>query len=160
MAKKKDSSPHMIHRGLIAQNKRARYDYEIMEEVEAGLVLTGTEVKSLRHGRAQINESHAGEKEEAVYLFNAYIAQYSQGTHYNHEERRPRKCLLKKRQIDKLLGAASKKGMTIVPIKLYFNDRGIAKVLLGLGKGKKEYEKRDTIKQRDWERQKAALLRE
>lgn len=160
MAKKKDNSPHMIHSGLIAQNKRARYDYEIIEEIEAGLILTGTEVKSLRHGRAQINEAHAGEKEGAIYLFNANIAQYKQGNIHNHEERRPRKCLLKTRQINKLINAAGAKGMTIVPIKLYFNSRGLAKVLLGLGKGKKAYEKRDTIKKRDWERQKASLLRE
>ena len=149
----------MIHRGLVAQNRRARYDYEILEELEAGLVLTGTEVKSLRLGKAQINEAHAGDKDGELFLFNAYIAHYNQGNIHNHEEKRPRKCLMKKKQIDKFLGATKQKGVTIVPIKLYFNDRGVAKILLGLGKGKKEFEKRDTIKKRDWERQKADILR-
>ena len=149
----------MIHRGLVAQNRRARYDYEILEELEAGLVLTGTEVKSLRLGKAQINEAHAGDKDGELFLFNAYIAHYNQCNIHNHEEKRPRKCLMKKKQIDKFLGATKQKGVTIVPIKLYFNDRGVAKILLGLGKGKKEFEKRDTIKKRDWERQKADILR-
>lgn len=149
----------MIHSGLVAQNRRARYDYEILEELEVGLVLTGTEVKSLRHGRSQINEAYAGDKDGEVYLFNAYIAHYAQGNIHNHEERRPRKCLLKKKQAKKLLDAIKQKGMTLVPIKLYFNKRGIAKLLIGLGKGKKVFEKRDTIKKRDWERQKANILR-
>lgn len=159
MAKKKDSGPKMIQKGLIAQNKRARYDYEILEEEEVGLVLTGTEVKSLRHGRAQINEAHAADIDGEVFLLNAYIAHYSQGNMFNHQERRNRKCLMKKRQAKKWLGAIKQKGMTLVPIKLYFNDRGIAKLLLGLGKGKKAFEKRETVKKRDWERQKANLMR-
>jgi SsrA-binding protein len=156
-AEKKPSS--LIHSGLVAQNRRARYDYEITEELEVGLVLTGTEVKSLRHGRAQINEAFAGDKNGEMHLFNAYIAHYAQGNIFNHEERRPRKCLLKKRQAKKLLGAIKQKGMTLVPIKLYFNERGVAKLLIGLGKGKKEFEKRDAIKERDWNRQKGDLMR-
>lgn len=149
----------MIHSGLIAQNKRARYDYEIIQEVEAGLMLTGTEVKSLRQGRAQINDAYAGEKNGEIWLLNAKISPYAMGNRHNHEETRPRKCLLHRREMDKLLGAIKTKGMTLVPIKLYFNNQGRAKVLLGLGKGKKEFEKRDTIKQRDWDRQKAQIMR-
>jgi SsrA-binding protein len=159
MAKNTSTSSPMIHSGLIAQNKRARFDYQILEEIEAGLILTGTEVKSMRLGKAQINDAHAAEKNGEIWLLNAKIAPYAMGNRFNHEETRPRKCLLKKRQADKLLGAIKTKGMTLIPIRLYFNNRGIAKVLLGLGKGKKEYEKRDSIKQRDWDRQKAQIVR-
>lgn len=150
----------MIHSGLVAQNKRARYDYEIIEQLEVGLVLSGTEVKSLRLGKAHINEAYVGDKDGELCLFGAMIANYEQGNRFNHEERRPRKCLAHKKQVAKFLGAIQQKGMTIVPIRLYFNDRGIAKLLVGLGKGKKDFEKRDTIKKRDWERQKANLLRQ
>ncbi len=149
----------MIHSGPVAQNRRARFDYEITQEVEAGLVLTGTEVKSLRMGKVQINDAYAGEKDGEIWLLNAKIAPYAMGNRYNHEETRPRKCLLHKKERDKLLGAIKTKGMTLVPIKLYFNNQGRAKILLGLGKGKKEFEKRDTIKQRDWDRQKAQIVR-
>ncbi len=149
----------MIHSGLVANNRRARYDYQILEELEAGLVLTGTEVKSLRLGKCQINDAHIGEKDGELYLLNAHIAPYLQGNIFNHEERRPRKCLLHKKQINKLIGAIQQKGITIIPIKLYFNQRGIAKLLIGLGKGKKLFEKRETIKKRDWERQKADIMR-
>jgi SsrA-binding protein len=159
MSKKEKSHSQMIHSGQIAQNKRARYDYEILEEFEAGLVLRGTEVKSLRMGKANINDAHAGEKDGGLWLFNLQIAAYEMGNRFNHEERRPRQCLLHKKQINKLLGALRVKGLTIIPIKMYFNDRGIAKVLLGLGKGKKAFEKRETIKQRDWDREKAQIIR-
>ena len=156
---KKDKKSDMIHSGLIAQNKRARYDYEIIEELEVGLVLTGTEVKSLRKGKAQIADAYIGEKEGELYIFNSMISAYKQGNRFNHEETRPRKCLAHKRQAEKWLEAIQQKGMTIVPIRLYFNDRGIAKMMIGLGKGKKAYEKRDSIKEREWQRKKADLLR-
>lgn len=160
MASKKTSKNTLISHGLIAQSKRARYDYEILEEVEAGLLLTGTEVKSLRHGRAQINEAYVGEKEGGLWLLGAAISPYAGGNIRNHEEKRPRKCLLHKRQEKKLMGEIAKKGITLIPLKLYFNDRGLAKLLIGLGKGKKEFEKRDTIKKRDWEKQKARIMKE
>lgn len=160
MAKQpKENRPQMIHSGLVAHNKRARYDYEMIEELEAGMVLTGTEVKSLRRGKCQINDAHAAEKDGELWLLNSSIAPYEMGNRHNHEERRPRKLLLKAKQRNKLLGAIKTKGLTIVPIKLYFNDRGVAKILIGLGKGKKEFEKRDTIKQRDWDKQKGQIMR-
>lgn len=159
MAKTKNVKPQMIHSGLVAHNKRARYDYEIIEEIEAGLVLTGTEVKSLRKGKCQINDAHAAEKDGELWLLNASIAPYEMGNRFNHEERRPRKLLLRAKQRNKLLGAIKTKGMTVIPVKLYFNDRGVAKILIALGKGKKEYEKRDTIKQRDWDKQKGQIMR-
>jgi len=160
MAKQpKSKGQALLSHGLIAKNKRAYYDYEILEEVEAGLVLSGTEVKSLRASRAQINEAHAGEKDGGVWLFNAMISSYSHGNRQNHEERRPRKCLLHKKQVNRLLGEVSKKGVTLVPLRLYFNSRGLAKVILGLGKGKKEYEKRASIKDRDWKREQSAILK-
>jgi SsrA-binding protein len=159
MAKEKNSRSNFIKTGPITHNRRARYDYEIVEEQEAGLVLTGTEVKSLRYGKAQIDEAYAAAQGGEIWLINATIAPYAMGNIHNHEEKRPRKCLMKQKQIQKWAKALAAKGMTIVPIKLYFNDRGVAKILLGLGKGKKEYEKRDTIKDRDWNRQKAQLMR-
>ena len=160
MASKKDSGPAVIRSGLVAANKRARYDYEILEEFEAGLVLTGTEVKSLRYGRAQILEAYATVKNGEAWLVNASISPYAMGNIHNHEEKRPRKCLLKAKQIKKIGTALATKGMSLVPLRLYFNDRGMAKVMLGLGKGKKEYEKRSAIKDRDWNREKAQLLRD
>ena len=159
MAKATESRSHFIKTGLVAQNRRARYDYEISDEQEAGLVLTGTEVKSLRYGKAQINDAYAMVENGEVWLLNASIQPYAMGNIHNHEERRPRKCLLKQRQIKKWGGALATKGMTLVPIKLYFNEKGVAKILLGLGKGKREFEKRDTIKERDWSRQKANIMR-
>jgi SsrA-binding protein len=143
----------------VAFNRKARYDYSIEEEIEAGIVLTGTEVKSLREGKANINDAYAGEKEEAIWLFNAHIAEYAGGNRFNHEPRRPRKLLLHERQIKKLIGRLKVKGVTLIPMSLYFNRRGLAKVRLGLATGKKEYEKRDTIKKRDWQREKARIVR-
>lgn len=145
--------------GNIAVNRKARFEYSVEEEFEAGIVLTGTEVKSLRAGKAQIGDSYAGEKDGAIWLFNAYIAEYAGGNRFNHETNRPRKLLLHKKQIRKLLGRLKVKGVTLVPLSLYFNNRGMAKVKLALAVGKKQYEKRDTIKKRDWERDKARIMR-
>ncbi|MCE2927711.1 MAG: SsrA-binding protein SmpB [Rickettsiales bacterium] len=155
MAGKADSSSITV-----ANNRKAFANYAIEEEFEAGLVLTGTEVKSLRAGKANIADAYAGPKGEELWLFNATIAPYAGGNRFNHEERRPRKLLMHKRQINKLIGRLKVKGVTLVPLALYFNSRGMAKIKLGLGTGKKEYEKRDTIKQRDWQRDKARIMRE
>jgi SsrA-binding protein len=145
---------------VVADNRRARFNYEIGQTLEAGVVLTGTEVKSLREGRSNIADSFAGEKEGELWLFNAYIPEYQQASRFNHETRRPRKLLLHKREVNKLLGAVQREGMTVVPLKVYFNDRGRAKVELALGRGKKLHDKRETEKKRDWSREKGRLLRE
>jgi SsrA-binding protein len=143
----------------VAQNRRARRDYFIEEKMEAGLVLTGTEVKSLRAGHANIREAYATEKSGEMWLHNAYIAEYASGRD-NHEPRRARKLLLHKRQIEKLIGGVQKDGMTVVPLALYFNARGIAKLEVGLAKGKKQFDKREDEKKRDWNREKARLMRD
>lgn len=148
------------NKGNIAVNRKARFEYSVEEEIEAGIVLTGTEVKSLRVNKVQINDSYAGEKNGEIWLFNAYIAEYEGGNRFNHETHRPRKLLLHKKQVRKLLGRLKVKGVTLVPLSLYFNNRGIAKIKLALATGKKEYEKRDTIKQRDWQRDKARIMRQ
>ena len=153
---KSDIAAHRI----AAQNRKARHTYEIEDTLEAGIVLTGSEVKALREGRANIAESYAKAEGGEVWLVNAHIPEYKQAGQFNHEPRRPRKLLLKKREAAKLIGAAEREGMTLVPLKVYFNNRGIAKLELGLGKGKKHYDKRETQKKRDWDRQKARLLRE
>jgi SsrA-binding protein len=145
--------------GNIAFNRKARFEYSVEEEFEAGIVLVGTEVKSLRANKVQINDAYAGEKEGTIWLFNAYIGEYA-GNRFNHETNRPRKLLLHKKQIRKLLGKLKVKGTTLVPLSLYFNSRGLAKIKLALATGKKEYEKRDTMKQRDWQRDKARIMRE
>ncbi|MDD2325187.1 MAG: SsrA-binding protein SmpB [Alphaproteobacteria bacterium] len=145
----------------VALNRKARHDFFITDTVEAGIVLTGTEVKSLRLGHASIQESFAGGKEGGIFLFNAYIAEYAQaGRHLQHETHRPRALLLHKREKDKLLGAIKKEGLTLIPLGLYFNKRGIAKLELGLAKGKQKADKREAIKERDWQRDKARLMRE
>jgi SsrA-binding protein len=145
----------------VALNRKARYDYFIVDNVEAGIVLVGTEVKSLRSGQASIQESFAAPREGALYLINAYVPEYKQaGEHLQHETRRARKLLLKKREMNKLMGQVNREGMTIVPLGIYFNHRGIAKVELGLAKGKHKSDKRDTIKKRDFEREKARAMRE
>lgn len=143
----------------IAVNRKARFEFSIEEEIEAGIVLTGTEVKSLRAGKAQITDAYAGEKNGEIWLFNAYIAEYTGGNRFNHETNSPRKLLLHKKQIRKLLGRLKVKGVTLVPMSLYFNSRGLAKIKLALATGKKQYEKRDTIKARDWQRDKARIMR-
>ncbi len=144
----------------VAENRRARYDYYIDEKFEAGIVLTGTEVKSLRFGEGSIAESYAEVKEEEVWLINANIPEFSHGNRYNHEPKRPRKLLLNVREINKLHGAVMRQGMTLVPLSIYFNGRGRAKVELALAKGKKAPDKRATEKERDWKREQGRLLRE
>jgi SsrA-binding protein len=145
---------------LVAENRKARFNYDIEEKLEAGVVLTGSEVKSLRAGRANIAESYATEEGAELYLINAHIAEYAGAARDGHAPTRPRKLLLHAREIARLIGAVNRQGMTLVPLKLYFNARGIAKVQLGLAKGKKLHDKRDTEKKRDWERQKGRLMRE
>jgi SsrA-binding protein len=145
---------------LIAENRKARFNYEIEDKLEAGLVLTGSEVKSLRAGKANIADSYASDEGGALYLINAHIAEYSQAGRANHEPTRRRKLLLHRRELDRLRGAIQREGMAVVPLRLYFNARGIAKVQLGLAKGKKLHDKRETEKKRDWERQKGRLMRE
>jgi SsrA-binding protein len=145
---------------IVADNRKARYNYEILDTYEAGIALTGTEVKSLRQGKATIGESYAGPSGEEFFLFNAYIPEYLQANRFNHETKRPRRLLLHKREIDKLIGATQREGFTVIPLKIYFNDRGRAKVELGLGRGKKLHDKRETEKERTWNREKARLMRE
>jgi SsrA-binding protein len=145
---------------VVADNRKARFNYEILDTLEAGIALTGTEVKSLRQGKATIGEAYAGPSGEELFLFNAYIPEYLQANRFNHETRRPRRLLLHKRQIDKLIGATQREGFTVIPLKIYFNERGRAKVELGLGRGKKLHDKRETEKKRSWDREKARLMRE
>jgi len=157
MAAKKDKDDNFR---TIAENRKARYNYEILETFEAGLELQGTEVKSLRNGKANIAEAYAGEMRNELYLFNGYIPEYLQANRFNHETRRPRRLLLHRREIDRLIAAVQKEGMTLVPLRLYFNDRGRAKLRIGLGRGKKLHDKRQTEKQRSWDREKSRLLRQ
>ena len=145
---------------VVAQNRRARHDYLIEETFEAGIALVGTEVKSLRQGHASINEAYAGNKDGELVLFNAHIPEYQATKHFGHEPRRVRKLLMHRREIRKLIGAVRRGGMTLVPLSIYFNKRGIAKVALALGRGKRTVDKRETVKERDWKRQKARLIRE
>ena len=147
-------------RTQVAQNRKARHNYLIEETLEAGLVLTGSEVKSLREGRASIGEAYAGEQEGELYLFNAHIPEYRAANRLNHAPKRPRKLLVHRRELNRLFGQIQREGYTVVPLSLYFNPRGIAKVELGLAKGKRQIDKRETTKRRDWDRQKARLLRE
>ena len=145
---------------VVADNRRARFDYEIIDTFEAGIELVGPEVKSLREGRANIGESYATVKDGELYLVNAYVPEYRQANRFNHETRRSRKLLLHRRQIDKLAGGVLREGLTIVPLRIYFNKRGRAKVGIALAKGKKLHDKRETIKERSWERERARLLRD
>ncbi len=144
----------------VAENRRARYDYFIDDKFEAGLMLTGTEVKSLRAGEATIAESYAEVRDGSVWLVNANVPEFSHGNRFNHEPKRPRKLLLNAREIDKLTGAVERKGMTLVPLSIYFNASGRAKVELALAKGKNSADKRQSTKDRDWQRDKARLMRE
>lgn len=158
---KKKSKAQAGGNTIIARNKRARFDYFIEETMEAGIVLVGTEVKALRSGKASINECYAGEHEGEIFLYNAYIPEYSQaGGYFQHMTRRPRKLLLHKKEVGRLLGSIQKKGVTLVPISLYFTPRGRVKVDLGIAKGKKQHDKRQTEKNRDWSRDKSRILRE
>ncbi|MFM8608613.1 MAG: SsrA-binding protein SmpB [Hyphomicrobiales bacterium] len=152
----KDAKP----RRIAAENRKARFEYAIADTFEAGIALQGSEVKSLRAGKATIGESYAAEKNGELFLVNAYIPEYLESHQFNHETKRPRKLLLHRRQVDKLVGAVQREGMTIVPLKIYFNDRGRAKVEISLAKGKNTADKRETAKKRDWEREKSRLLRD
>jgi SsrA-binding protein len=145
---------------VVAENRKARFNYEIMDTYEAGLVLTGTEVKSLREGKANIAESYASDEDGEIWLINSYLPEYLQANRFNHETRRRRKLLLSKREINRLRIAINREGMTLVPLKVYFNDVGRAKIELALAKGKKLHDKRETEKERDWNRQKGRLLRD
>ena len=147
-------------RKVVAENRRARRDYFIEDVIEAGIMLTGTEVKALREGQANIAESYASPEDGAIWLINANIPEYSAGNRQNHEPKRKRKLLLHKREIARLTQAVERKGFTIAPLKLYFNARGVAKLELGLAQGKKLHDKRDTVKERDWSRQQQRLLRD
>ncbi len=153
---KKDASG----RKIVADNRKARFNYQIGETFEAGIQLAGTEVKSLRSSRATIGESYVTPERGEVWLINANIPVYLQANRFNHDPKRPRKLLLNKREINKLMGAVERQGMTIVPLRLYFNDRGRAKLEIALAQGKKLHDKRETEKQRDWAREKGRLLRE
>lgn len=161
MAKNKKPGGLISTNKTVADNRRANFDYHIEDKFEAGLVLTGTEVKSLRHGQAMIAESHIAEKNGDIVLLNAHIPEYQQASpHLQHEPRRPRKLLLRKKEIGKLLGAVSREGYTIVPMRLFFNDKGLAKLECALAKGKKEFDKRQTEKKRDWNRDKQRIMRD
>ena len=144
---------------VVAENRKARFNYVIEDTIEAGISLTGTEVKSIRSGKSTIAESYADSKNGELWLINANIPEYLQANRFNHEPRRPRKLLLHKRQINKLIGAVEREGMTLIPLKLYFNEQGRAKLELALAKGKKLHDKRESEKKRDWSREKGRLLR-
>jgi SsrA-binding protein len=154
MAKKKDDGNK-----IIAENRKARHAYAIDSVLEAGIVLTGSEVKSLRNGKATIGESYAHAKDGEIFLVNSYIPEYTQASRFNHEPKRTRKLLVHKAQAAKLAASIQREGMTLIPLKLYFNAKGIAKLELGVAKGKKLHDKRETEKQRDWQRDKARLMR-
>jgi SsrA-binding protein len=154
------AKPEDAGRRIVARNRRATHDYFIDERFEAGMMLQGTEVKSLREGKANISEAYAAEQAGDLYLVNATIPEYHGGNRFNHEPRRPRKLLLHKRELAKLAGAVRKQGQTLVPLSLYFSPRGLAKIEIGLGRGKKIYDKRASIKERDWQRDKQRLLRD
>ena len=144
----------------VAENRRARFEYFLEDFFEAGIALTGTEVKSLRFGEGSIAESYAEVKGDEVWLVNANVPEFSHGNRFNHEPKRPRKLLLHQREIDKMRNAVAREGMTLIPLSVYFNGRGRAKVKLALAKGKKLHDKRETIKDRDWKRDQQRLLRE
>jgi SsrA-binding protein len=144
---------------VVADNRKARFNYEIGETFEAGISLTGTEVKSLRVGKATIAEAYADARGGEIWLVNSNISEYRQGGRFNHAPKRPRRLLLHRRQINKLVGAVEREGMTLVPLKLYFNEKGRAKIELALAKGKKLHDKRETEKKRSWERERGRLLR-
>ena len=145
---------------VVADNRTARFNYEIGEVFEAGIALTGSEVKSLRGGKATIAESYADTRGDEIWLINSNIPEYLQAARFNHTPKRPRKLLLHRRQIDKLMGAVEREGMTLVPLKLYFNDKGRAKIEIALGRGKKLHDKRETERKRSWQREKGRLLRQ
>lgn len=145
---------------IVADNRRARFDYSIDQVFEAGIALTGTEVKSLRFGDGSIGDSYAEVKDAEIWLINSHIPEFSHGNRFNHEPRRPRKLLLSGREIRKLHGAVNREGMTLVPLSVYFNGRGRAKVELALAKGKKAHDKRESTKEREWKREQGRLMRD
>jgi len=155
MAADKKNSAYKV----IALNRKARYNYQIEEEFEAGIVLLGSEVKSMRSGETNITDSYAEVKDGEVFLINTYIKEYAQSNRFNHESRRVRKLLLHRKEINKFMAAIQRKGMTLVTLKLFFNDQNRAKVMLGLARGKKLHDKRASDKEKDWNRQKARLLK-
>lgn len=160
MASKKKSGLISTNQ-TVADNRRAKFDYHLEDKFEAGLVLTGTEVKSLRHGQCMIAESHIAEKDGALHLLNAHIPEYQQASQLlQHEPRRPRKLLLKKREHDRLMGAVNREGYTIIPVRLFFDAKGLAKLEIALAKGKKQHDKRETEKKRDWNRDKQRIMRD
>jgi SsrA-binding protein len=159
MAEPKTRKKGLISHGIAAQNRKARFDYTIKSTVEAGLVLKGPEVKSLRHGRATLSDAWAGEREGEMWLFNAYIPEYQGGVLSRFEPRAPRKLLLNRKQIGELIGAITRQGSTVVPLQIHFNNRGRAKVLLGVAEGRKKQDKRAAVAARDWQRDKARLMR-
>ena len=144
----------------VADNRKARFNYEIGEVIEAGIVLTGSEVKSLRAGKATIAESYADARAGEIWLINSNIPEYLQAHRFNHLPKRPRKLLLHARQVNKLAGAVEREGMTIIPLRIYFNEKGRAKIAIALGKGKKLHDKRETLKKRSWERERGRLMRD
>jgi SsrA-binding protein len=156
MAQKKKDPNNKI----AAENRKARFSYEVTDTLEAGMVLTGTEVKSLREGKANIAESYASVEGGELWLINSHLPEYLQGNRFNHEPRRRRKLLVSTKERAKLAQAVEREGMTMVPLKIYFNDRGRAKLLLGVARGKQLHDKRETAKKRDWNREKARLLKE
>ena len=145
---------------VIAENRRARYDYAIEDDLECGIILEGSEVKSLRKGGANIAESYATVDDGELWLVNSYVAPYDQAKTFGHEERRRRKLLVKNKELSKLWQATARKGMTLVPLVMYFNHRGMAKIKIGIAKGKKLHDKRETAAKRDWARQKQRLLKD
>jgi SsrA-binding protein len=145
---------------IVADNRKARFNYSIDETFEAGVALTGSEVKSLRAGKASIAESYAAARDGELWLYNSNITEYRQAGRFNHAPKRPRKLLLHRRQINKLIGAVEREGMTVVPLKLYFNDKGRAKIEIALAKGKKLHDKRETERKRSWDRERGRLLRQ
>ena len=145
---------------VVAKNRKARHNYLIEDHLEAGIMLTGSEVKSLRMGRASIGEAYGAEKGGKLMLVNAHIPQYDPAGKHNHDPKRPRQLLVHRRQLDRLIGAMTRDGMTLVPRRLYFNERGLAKVDLGIAKGKKKHDKRAAAKEKDWKRDKARILRD
>ncbi len=160
MAKTKSSDKSKNVNRTIALNRKARYNYFIEDDFEAGIVLTGTEVKSLRAGEANITDAYAEAKMGEIFLINAYIKEYEMGNRHNHEARRPRKLLLHRREVNRIAAAIQRKGKTLVPLSLYFNDKNRVKVKLGLASGKKSHDKRATEKERDWNREKSRLLKD
>ena len=154
------SKSRLISFGRIAENRKARYNYEIKEKIQAGIILTGTEVKSLRLGKASISESYASDTNGKLFLINSNIPMYEAANNFNHEPTRQRELLVSKKERNKLLGLIKKEGVTLVPLSLYFNQKGLAKIDIGIAKGKKKEDKRESIKLRDWNRQKSRIMKE